>query len=289
MTEALLQTNDARVDVGGAPQIDGLTLASTGTRVVVLGAATALYDAASGTRRPARGTVLVRGEPADAALRATRLAGASLDPALPPTWTPREYARWSARLAGRDDTLAKRLADDAIERLEMRAIADAPLAKAASHARRAAVLAGALATAAPVIVFADPTEGLPDAVARSFGRIVVAALAGRDWLAFASRMALGSPIALEADEALVLSGSEVAAQGAPGELAASERTFSLKVTGDVQSLADAVEARGASVRRSASVLVVNLGESLTTRDLLSMALENRAVIVELSPLTRALG
>jgi ABC-type multidrug transport system ATPase subunit len=289
VTEALLQTNDARVDVGGAPQLDGLTLRTTGSRVVVLGAATALYDAVSGTRRPGRGTVLVHGEPADAALRATRVAGAPLDPAMPAAWTPRDYAQWSARLAGRDDTLAKRLADDAIDRLEMRAIADVALGKAAPHARRAAVLAGALATAAPVVVFADPTEGLPDAVARTFGRIVVAALAGRDWIAFAARMALSSPIALEAEEALVLAGSEVAAQGAPGELAASERTFSLKVTGDVQSLATAVEARGASVRRSASVLVVNLGESLTTRDLLSMALENHAVIVELSPLTRALG
>ncbi len=289
MTEALLQANDARIDVGGAPQIDGLTLRTSGAHALILGGAAALFDAVSGTRRPSRGAVLVRGEPADDALRSGRVAGAPLDPSMPPKWTPRQYARWSARIAGHDAALAATLADDAIERLELRAIADATLAKAAPHARRATVLAGALATGAPLIALVDPTAGLADAVARSFGRIVVAALEGRDWIVFAATMALGSPIALEADEAIVLSGSQVAAQGAPGELAARERTFSLKVAGEVSALADAVEARGASVHRSASVLVIDLGESLTTRDLFSMALESRAVIVELSPLTRALG
>jgi ABC-type multidrug transport system ATPase subunit len=289
VTDALLQTNDARVDVGGAPQVDGLTLQTTGARIVVLGAAQALFDAASGARKPSRGTVLVHGEPADAALRAARVAGAPLDPAMPPKWTPRTYARWSARLAGHDDTQAARLAGEAMERLEMRAIADTPLGKAALHTKRATVVAGALATGAAVIVLADPTAGTPDAFARTFGRILVAALAGRGWIVFAPTMALGAPLALEADEAILLEGSQIAAQGAPGEIAARERTYSLKVAGEVEALAVAAEARGAKVRRSASVLVVDLGESLTTRDLMSMALQARAIIVELSPLTRALA
>ena len=286
---ALLQTNDARVDVGGAPQVDGLTFATTGSRVVVLGAAQALFDAASGVRKPSRGTVLVRGEAADVALRGARVAGAPLDPPLPPTWTARSYARWSARLAGHDDTTAHRLADEAIERLEMRAIADGLLGKAAPHAKRATVVAGALATGAAVIVLADPTAGTPDAFARTFGRILTRALEGREWIVFAPTMPLGAPLALEADEAIVVEGSQVAAQGAPGELASQEHTYALKVAGEVEALAVAVEARGATVRRSPSMLVVDLGKSLTTRDLMSMALEARAIIVELSPLTRALA
>ncbi len=289
VAEPLLETRDARVDVGGAPQVDGLTLRTTGARVVLLGGSLALFDAVSGVRRPARGSVLVNGEPAEAALRSARVAGAALDPALPPAWTPRIYARWSARLAGHHASVATALADEAMDRLALAALADQPLGKAPTAARRAAVLAGALATAAPVIAFVDPTAGLADAAARAFGRVVVTALAGRAWLAFAPTMALGAPLALEADEALVLEGSEVAAQGAPGELASRERTFSLKVAGEVEALASAVGARGVKVKRSASVLVVDLGETLTTRDLLSMALEARAVIVELSPLTRALG
>ncbi len=289
MTEPLLQTNDARADVGGVPQVDGLTLRTTGERIVVLGAAEALFDAVSGARKPSRGAVLVHAEAADVALRGGRVAGAALDPAMPPKWTPRTYARWSARLAGHDAAIASKLADEAIEKLEMRVIADAPLGKAERHVKRAAVVAGALATAAPVIVLADPTAGAPDAFARTFGRILVAALEGREWIVFAPTMALGAPLALEADEAIVLEGSQVAAQGAPGELAAQERTYALKVAGEVEALARAVEARGAKVRRSASVLVVELGESLTTRDLMSAALESHAIIVELSPLTRALA
>ena len=111
----------------------------------------------------------------------------------------------------------------------------------------------------------------------------------RAWVVFAPRMALSAPLALAADEAVVMEGSQVAAQGAPGELAARERSFALTVHGDVEALAQAAEARGATVRRSRTVLTVDLGKGMTTRDLLTMALEVHAVVVECSPLSRALG
>jgi hypothetical protein len=42
------------------------------------------------------------------------------------------------------------------------------------------------------------------------------------------------------------------------------------------------------VTRGPSRLTVDLGETLTTRDLMAMAIDTNAVIVELSPLGRAL-
>src|SRR5580704_12086212 len=46
----LLAASSLRVDVGGSPAVDGLTLATTGDRVLVLGAARALFEAAAGLR-----------------------------------------------------------------------------------------------------------------------------------------------------------------------------------------------------------------------------------------------
>ncbi len=289
MTAPLLETNDARVDVGGAPALDGLSLRTSGDHLLVLGAARALFEAASGVRKPSRGAVLVRGEAATLTLRKARVAGAPLDPAMPVAWTPRAYVTWSARLAGREARLTKELAAESLERLKMTALGDTPLGKVAPHARRATVLAAAIATGAPVVMVEDPTAGLPDAVAREFARIITSALADRAWVVFAPRIALASPIALEADEAVVVSGSQPLAQGAPAEIAARERTYGVKVHGAVEELARAAEARGAKVTRGQSELTVDLGESLSTRELMGMALEVKAVIVELSPLSSALG
>jgi ABC-type multidrug transport system ATPase subunit len=296
---ALLELLDARVDVGGAPALDGLGLRTTGERVLVLGAARALFDAASGVSRLVRGEALVRGRPALAALRAGEVAGAPLDPPLPSAWTPRAYVAWSARLAGRDRATARALADDACERLGMEALADAPLGRLAQDKpapgaqglvpRRATVIAAAMATGAPALMLEDPMNGLPDAAARRFGRLLVRALEERAWALFAPRAVLATPLALAAEEAIAISGSRVVAQGDPAEVAGRERTYAITVHGAIEELARAAEARGAKVERAPAQLTVDLGDALGTRDLLQMALDVRAVIVELAPISRTLG
>jgi hypothetical protein len=89
----------------------------------------------------------------------------------------------------------------------------------------------------------------------------------------------------------VLDRSEVVAQGAPAELAAAERTLALRVEGDVAAFASAVEGLGgrATVTPGAAPPVhvrVELG-TITPRDLLRIADEVSAVVVELRPIGRA--
>ena len=280
----------ARVDVEGVPAIDGLSLTTTARHVLVLGAARALFEAASGMRPVARGEITIEGAHAEDALARAAVAGAPLDPALPPAWSVRTYTEWSARLAGNDRGTSRSLAADAIERMRMGAIAGAPLGKAAPHARRAAVIAGAIATGARVLLLEDPLASLPDESARSLGRLLAQALADRAWVVFAPRMALTSPLAASADEALVIAGSEVVAQGSPADISARGRAYAVKIQGSpgaLGALADLVEARGAKVARGTAGLSVDLGEGLSTRDLLRMAAEAKAVIVELRPLAGA--
>jgi ABC-2 type transport system ATP-binding protein len=287
----LLDASSLRVDVGGSPAVDGLSLASTAERVLVLGAARALFEAAAGTRPIARGTLRVaEQEPLDA-VRSGTSAGAPLDPPLPPGWTLRQYVEWSARLSGHSRDASRGLADESIERLKLDALARNKLSTLAPAARRGGVLAAALATAATVILVEDPTAGLSADAARSFARIVTRALADRRSVIFSGRASLDSPLALAADEAIVVDGSQVVAQGSPAEIAAGESAFLVRVGGDARAFVEAMEAKGGRVLAAApdaarGCMTIDLGE-LGTLDLLRIAADADAVVLELRPLARA--
>jgi ABC-type multidrug transport system ATPase subunit len=287
----LLAASGLRVDVGGSPAIDGLTLATTGERVLVLGAARALFEAAAGLRAASRGELLVEGTSPRAAVGGGAVASASLDPPMPPGWTVLQYVTWSARLAGHPRATARAMAGEALEQMRLERVATTKLGAAAPTTRRAAVLAAALATGARTLLVEDPLPGLPSEAERPFARVVARALGERRVVVFAGRMPLESPLALAADEALVIDGTVVSAQGAPGELAAGERTVALRVHGEVAAFAQAVQAAGGRAEVTVGTpppvhVRVELGP-LAARDLLRIAGECDAVVMELRPVARA--
>lgn len=307
---ALLQASSLRLDVAGTPDVgaggvDGLTLTTTGERVLVLGAPAALFEAAAGLRQPSRGEIRVEGMAPIDAVRAKIVAGAALDPPMPPTWTPRRYVEWSARLAGHGRAEARELAAEAIARTKLEPVADARLRLAALAARRATVIAAALATGATTLLLEDPLTGLPAETAPGFARVLARACVDRRTAFFAGRVPLESPIALDADEAIVLCGSRIAAQGAPAEIAADERSFSLRIVGDVGAFARAVAERGARLLspvpaldaalpgggatrplEGVGYLSVDLGP-LRTGDLLRIAGDSNATVLDLRPISGA--
>ena len=289
---ALLAASSVRVDVAGIPALDGLSLETTGDRVLVVGAARALFEAAAGLRTPERGEILIEGMAPLAAVRAGIAAGAPLDPPMPPRWTVFQYASWSARLAGHargDAGTGSR--PMLLARMELSAMRNSKLGAAATAVRRATVVAAALATGAGTILLEDPLPGLPEESARAFARLVVKALA--DWRTafFTARVILESPVALASDEAVVIDGSQVIAQSAPTTIATLERTLALRVSGDVDTFAREVQTKGGSVIITANAprpayVRVELGP-LAPRDLLRIAQAAHAVVLELRPLGRA--
>jgi ABC-type multidrug transport system ATPase subunit len=288
---ALIATSSLRVDVGGVPVFDGLSLASTGDWVLVLGAARALFEAAAGLRSIERGEIRVEGLEPLQAVRAGTVASAPLDPPLPLRWTPFQYIEWSTRLAGRSRDVVTSAVVDAIERLALMPFARVKLAKSSLPVRRATVLAAALATGASTLLVEDPCVDLPPEVTRPFARMVARALAERRTAFFASRIPLESPLGLAAEEAIVVDGTRVAIQGAPAQIASSERVFALRVSGDVRAFATAVAAGGARLLTPAehpmeAHMSLDLGP-LGTKDVLRIALECSAVVLELRPLARA--
>jgi ABC-type multidrug transport system ATPase subunit len=293
--QPLLAASSLRVDAGGTSAVDGLSLTTSGERVLVLGAARALFEAAAGLRPSARGELLIENRAPLEALRAGAMAGAPLDPPLPAAWTLLDYVRWSARLAGYARGTANALAEDALERLKLAALAKKKLGMVTATARRGAVIAAALATGAPILLVDDPVAGLPADAARSFARIVVRALDDRRAVLFAGRVALDSPIALAADEAILVDGSRVVAQGAPAEIATRESAFVLRVGGDARAFMSAALARGVRILGSGddpgrACITVDLGVdpgALRVLDLLAIAASSNAVVLELRPLARA--
>lgn len=295
----LVAASELRVDVNGSAVLDGITLTSTGEWVLVLGAPRAFFEAAAGLRAVVRGTLRIAGVAAADAARTGVATGAPLDPPLPPRWTVREYVTWSARLSGHGRDAAGAQAADALSRLDLAPYAAVRLGTAAVPIRRGTVLAAALASSARVILIEDPTTGLTDDVAHAFARRIAHALADRRVIFFAPRMPLESPLALAADEAFVLRGSHVAAHGAPAEIAAAERSFSLAVAGDagrVGAFASALLAGGASLLtpippisaapREAARFAVHLGP-LGTAEVLRLAAFHDATVIELRPIAGA--
>jgi ABC-type multidrug transport system ATPase subunit len=285
---ALLSASGVRIDVSGVPALDALSLTTTGQRVLVLGAARTLFEGAAGLRTITRGELHVDGATPIAGLRKGLIACAPLDPRLPPRWTMAQYIAWSALLVGHTRAAAKRLCADALSAMQLETMGGAKVGSATLSVRRGVVIAAALATGAPTILLDDPLAGLPEDTGRSMASVLSQALSSRRTIIFSGRIPIDASVAIGADEAVVVDGSRVTAQGTPVEVASQRRTLSLRVKGDVYAFARALDAEGAHATVSANAqeptpMRVELGR-LAPSDLLRIAAGVRTVVFELRPL-----
>ncbi len=280
---------DLRVDVDGVPACDGITFRTTGERVLVLGAPRALFEATTGLVQVMRGELRVRGVPAAEAVMKRAVAGAAMNPPTPPRWTVTEYVEWSARLAGLSKAEARANASVAIEKMQLGTMAKHTTARLVPHAKRATVVAAALATGAEAIALEDPLGGLPDEIAATYAQVLATALADRPWIVFAPRMPLASPLASEADEALIATPVAIDVQGSPAEIAAAERRYIGRIHGQVDQAIALLESRGARVESRGARYLFDLGDKLTTSDLLRLCDRASVSVIELVPVSRALS
>jgi ABC-type multidrug transport system ATPase subunit len=305
---------DLRLDQGGRPRFDGDEVTSHGHHLLVLGAPRALFLAAIGALEPARGAMWIDGLPAAEAIRKGRAAAARFDVPVPLSWTPLEYVTWRARLAGQPHRLAVRSAKDALERFAL-----SPKARVAGLnelARRGLHVAAAYATGAACIVLDDVYAGLSDADAFALARVLPTALEPRAWIVFAAHAPLASRLGLAADEAMVFTGSSLAAAGDPAEVAARERAFAVRLEVPIVQRAPGASAadrlalqegahaaadafftacleRGARIADSSSwessLVHIELGGAMRPRDLFRCAEDAGCAIVELTPYASSLA
>jgi ABC-type multidrug transport system ATPase subunit len=284
----LLEADSVRIDVGGVPVVETLTAKTSGNNVVVLGAPRALFEACSGVRAPSSGTLRVAGRRPRGALEDGLIASAPMDVPVPPRWTVLGLATESARLAGHGRRERVERAKQAVRALGLDAVATTRLGAAETAVKRAAMIAAALATGASMLVVEDFTAGLADAAARSLARLFVTACKDRRWLVFAGQLPLSSPLGLHADEALLFAEGRFVCGGPPAELAARERTYSLRTSGDHGALASHLRERGVTVDDHARALMVTLPDGFSTLDLVRLAVAESVVVLELLPVSSAL-
>ena len=79
------------------------------------------------------------------------------------------------------------------------------------------------------------------------------------------------------------------AQGAPAEIAAADKRYVARVHGRVEPLAARIVERGGRLEVQGAQVVIDLGESLTTAELLGLCIETDVTVVEMQPIARALG
>lgn len=279
---ALLTAHDLRLTQHGLEVFPKTSFGVAGPRCVIVGAPTALFEAAAGVLAPAAGTLDLHGhEPLHAgAIRA-----------YPKTWTALEWLAWRLRLVA----VRAQAAHAALAAFGLAAHGITPLGKAPRMVHNALPLVAAIAARSErpsVIVLDDAFAGLDDETAGALATTFVASAVETPWIAFLPLLSLRSPLAAAAAEAVVIDAGMITGQGAPADLLAQAPSYVVRVLGHELPWAQKLDELGIQLVTERSFtradgtgkeLTVAFGEGRGPRDLFALAAHSADVIVELFP------
>jgi ABC-2 type transport system ATP-binding protein len=287
-TTLLVQADNLRIDMGGAPAIEKATFDLSGDSAVVAGDGYALLAAIAGQAEILTGTLLVLGQPPGGARSRRDIGLAPLDPPFPPAMTVADYLRSSAELCMTRNADARRRATDALKDLDIRYLHGAKVADLSLHERRAIVIAHAIVAQPDLVVASAPLSGLSGEPAAYVTQVLRAATRGRRWIVSVATLHTGSPehaLAARAHDLLVFSsGRLVHTAASPAQNAAVG--YTVTVRGRIAELKAALRQRGIDLSGGPVRFWIDLPESTSPSDVLAISLEVGAPIVELCPRVR---
>ena len=161
MTEPLFECDRARIDVGGRPVVEGLSLATKSERVALVGDVAFVFRLLSGEAALSSGSVRLMGVDAREAVITARVGLALFDPPMPDDWTALDYLTTSAALLGHSRTDAARSARRALDELAIESLARRRLGTLDAPSRRAVLFAHATLGGPQALALERPFEGLP--------------------------------------------------------------------------------------------------------------------------------
>ncbi len=214
---------DLRVERGGAPVLNGVSLSLLPGEVTVLlgrnGAGkTTLIGALGGVLAPARGTVRVAGRDPRRSRDARRRIGlVPQEIALYGRLTVAENVRCFASLAGLPRADARRRSAEALDLAQLGAVADRPVSTLSGGMQRRANIACALAGGPGLLLLDEPTAGV-DADARHAIHAVLRRLAGVRGTAILLTTHDFEEAAALATQVVVIDAGSVLARGTPADL-----------------------------------------------------------------------
>ena len=243
-TEPLLALDRARIDVGGA--IGAPESARGGARrLALVGRFRPLFRLLARHATLASGSARVLGTDARSAVRDGIVGLALCDPPLPAEWTLVRYLFESARLAGARARDARRDAEAAIERFELRASAPRRLADLPPAVRRIALLAHATLRAPPVVCAETPLADL-DPGSQVYVAAALERVAGAHRLVVSLATTAGAERAFveQADWVIVSEGERIVSEGPPPQALARGTRYAATVTRSADPFREALAARG---------------------------------------------
>jgi ABC-type Na+ transport system ATPase subunit NatA len=280
MVPALLDCAGARVDVGGLPRFDGLTVRAETDRVVLVGGWSALFAVLTRQARVASGSVRVQGELAERAVAAGAVGVALLDPAAPDRWTVRQVLEASARIAG----LARTEARGALDRLGLLSLESRRLGQLQCAERRAVMIAQATLGGPPAIALEAPLSRIEGVWVPYLGELVRRASENRRLLVSVSDVSDTGP-----EQSLIDTGVEVLLLQTPSQvrrgLPTATAAYWVVVSSGGSRLLEELAARGLPaevVSRSGDAMRIVVQAS-ETGAIVEAAVQAEAPILELVP------
>jgi ABC-2 type transport system ATP-binding protein len=249
MTQLLL-LEAARIDVGGAPLCDGLSVVSEANRVGLAGDWSSLFALLAGRGRLVRGRAEIAGARADRAVREGRVGLAVSSVGLPGSMRVLDCLRASARLAGFSAGRAPELGRRALGEFGLEPLAGRRIREMSELERRGLGLAHAVLGGPTAIALEEPLGGLDDASAGVVARWIERAATGRRLLVSGQHAGSAGPergLFGALDEVLVLGSGRLLAQGSAADALGMAHRYSVVVRSRWSELGAALGARGIPV------------------------------------------
>jgi ABC-type multidrug transport system ATPase subunit len=284
---ALLELEQARTDSGGAVLIDGLTLASTGDSVCLVGSWEPLFLLLEGRASVASGSVRIAGLDPRRGVRDGRIGLALAGAPLPEAWTAAAYLEQSAELAGIRPRAAKQAARAALSAIGLSHLETRRIATLTAAERRALAIAHATIGTPEVLAIEAPLAELDARSEALIGEVLARAAEGKRLLvSVAAPQPVGAERALldRVAELFVLQAGVLVGRGSAAEAIRGDCRYGVLVTRRAPELAARLAEIGMTATLSGSRLVVELGDEHSTDDLLDASIALGAPIVELLPL-----
>jgi ABC-type multidrug transport system ATPase subunit len=299
----LLELDRARIDVAGAPLLDGVSLRSGAERLALVGDWRALFRLLGARASLVAGAVRIDGTDARRAVALGKVGLAVFEPPLPPGWRAREYVEWSGRLAGLEPKAARVAAARSLSSLGLAAMEARKLGTLMPMERRALMLAHAVVADPPVLAVERPLARLDEPAQRWLRELLERASAGRRLLVSvedASGPGAERALVEGLDETLVLDRGSVIAQGPGAQALARDGRYLVTVLRHASELAgrlvregapvalttgsgalEPVDETGAPIASDAARLVVTLPDGADTSVIIGACSDLDAPVIEL--------
>jgi ABC-2 type transport system ATP-binding protein len=287
----LLSVRQARVDRDGAPLCEGLDVEADGQRVVVAGpGAEGIFEAIGMTGTVSHGRILVSGHDVATRSHVGHVGIAPLDPPLPLRMTVEGYLDLNFRTLGLSPRAASAAVAASLTDLGISTLARRRTDSLAIPERRAVVLAAAMLPGSRSLVAHAPLLGLEGNESQYVLSVLGHVSTRRRVLATALRFDAASPerdLVLGATHVVLTSRHATLWAGSSADLVTGSPKLALCVRDATDAFTDALAQAGFLPQGTPPRLTVTLSGHVTTMDLLAIAQQSNAAIVEMIPLARA--